>query len=161
MSKARVCVLDAGPLIHLDQLGVVYLIGELGTVFCPEEVAAEAETHRPGVMQRCSSVSIMKTPKFEVSQIPLGAILQKGELAALAWAQTFGAELFVSDDTDAREAAKIMKIAVTGTLGVFQFVVREGIIDAVDACALMELIPAQSTLHVHPMLLKSAIASLR
>lgn len=46
---SRICILDAGPIIHLDELGALELMFKMGTISIPESVAYEAEMHRPGV----------------------------------------------------------------------------------------------------------------
>ena len=50
----RVCVLDAGPIIHLDQIDSLQLLHHLGKLVVPESVAWEAEKHQPGVSAKLS-----------------------------------------------------------------------------------------------------------
>ena len=45
-------VCDAGPLIHLDELGCLDLLADFQTVLVPEQVWQEVETHRPGALER-------------------------------------------------------------------------------------------------------------
>jgi hypothetical protein len=47
-----VVVCDAGPLIHLDELGCLDLLADFGTVLVPEQVGREVEHHRPGALER-------------------------------------------------------------------------------------------------------------
>ena len=156
-----VCILDAGPLIHLDELGGAWLLAEMGTVFCPETVIEEAERHRPGVSSRVDFINVV----VPTNRIPesLNSIegLHAGELAALAWAEEFDADIFLSDDLLAREAAGEMKIKVCGTVGVILQAARNGALPADDARELLGRIPTHSTLHLKRALLLSAIASLR
>ena len=42
-----IAVLDAGPLIHLDQLGSLSLLAGYREVLLPEVVESEAKKHRP------------------------------------------------------------------------------------------------------------------
>ena len=44
-------VCDAGPLIHLHELGCLDLLGEFSTVLVPDTVWREVEAHRPGALR--------------------------------------------------------------------------------------------------------------
>jgi len=44
-------VCDAGPLIHLDELGCLGLLADFHTVSVPEQVWHEVESPRPGELQ--------------------------------------------------------------------------------------------------------------
>ena len=155
-----VCVLDAGPLIHLDELGALPLLGEMGMIFCPEEVLGEAERHRSGVGSRLEFVHVVAAPGPRPAGLKSIEGLHAGELAALAWAEKFGAEMFLSDDTAARRAAKEMGLEICGTVGVILHAVRGAKISAPDARELLGRIPTHSTLHLKRTLLASAISSL-
>jgi hypothetical protein len=64
-------VCDAGPLIHLDELGCLALLCDFPLVLVPEDVWREVERHRPSaldqetVILQASPVSILATPAFE------------------------------------------------------------------------------------------------
>ena len=48
MDKTKsVVIADAGPVIHLDELGCLELLVDFGTVLIPETVWLEVEKHRP------------------------------------------------------------------------------------------------------------------
>lgn len=163
MPGLRICVLDAGPIIHLDQLGALDLLHELGAVFIPQTVAAEAEVHRPGVTAKLGEHVVPETTT--VSLALAGVMrefdLQDGEVAALAWAEQFGADFFVSDDMAAREAATSLGYDSTGTLGVIEAAFRVGRLSRVEAVELLSAIPARSTLFIRPALLVEVIEGIR
>jgi hypothetical protein len=46
-SEAALTVLDAGPIIHLDELGCLDLLEGLGELSTPQVVWEEAQVHRP------------------------------------------------------------------------------------------------------------------
>ena len=50
-------VADAGPLIHLDELDVLHVLGGFREVLVPEIVAAEANRHRPDWRSRAPAGS--------------------------------------------------------------------------------------------------------
>jgi len=43
-------VCDAGPLIHLDELGCLDLLADFATLWVPEEVCQEVDAHRPAAL---------------------------------------------------------------------------------------------------------------
>lgn len=43
-------IADAGPLIHLDELGCLDLLRDFARVWVPDAVWQEVEAHRPGVL---------------------------------------------------------------------------------------------------------------
>ena len=156
-----VCVLDAGPLIHLDQLGTLQLLADMGMIFCPKIVLDEAEKHRPGIGFRLDFIYLVEASNPRPIGLKSVAELHAGELAALAWAEEYGADIFLSDDTGAREAAGEMKIQVCGTVGIILRAARNGGLLAEDARELLRSIPTRTTLHLKRSLLASVIASLR
>ena len=163
MASKRVCVVDAGPLIHLDELGALNLLFALGQIFIPESVAYEAEKHRRGITQKLEPHIVAEAESLSRH---LGDLIQRfrlgvGEIAALAWVEAFGADLFVSDDTAAREAADVLGYASTGTLGVIANAADEGVISPVDAIGLLRTVPVRTTLFTTPALLEKVITTLR
>lgn len=163
MPERRICVLDAGPIIHLDELGELDLLHVLGKLFVPESVAYEAEKHRPGVTAKLSA-HVVEEPEFmsaDLAKAIRAYELNTGEVAALAWAEKFGADLFVSDDKAARDAADVLGVESTGTLGVISEAFRGGTIPREKALALLHAIPFQSSLHIRGTLLSEVIAGLR
>lgn len=157
----KVCILDAGPLIHLDQLSAIPLLKAMGTLFCPAIVAREAEFHRPGVLSRADFIQVVDGPAVPSATMPAELPLHAGELAGLAWAEKFGADIFLSDDMAARTAAERMGLEVCGSIGVILRAVDEGHIGAEAASDLLRQIPENTTLHISAVLLASAVEKLR
>ncbi len=157
----QVCILDAGPLIHLDQLASLHLLEQMGTLFCPEIVAREAEFHRPGVLRRASFVNVVEAPAVPSVPVQTNDVLHAGELSALAWAEKFGADVFLSDDVAARTAAEKMGLEVCGTIGVILDAVSNGVLSDAGARGIFQRIRRDSTLHISNALIASALKSLR
>ena len=158
----RVCVLDAGPIIHLDEIGALELLSHLGQLFIPESVAYEAGKHRPGVTAKLTPYIVEEVDAISrrLTELVVLHELDAGETAALAWAEQFGADLFVSDDKAARAAATDMGCASTGTLGVITHAADGGVMSNEAAIALLQSVPLRSTLFVTPALLQKVIATL-
>lgn len=51
-TSAQVVVCDAGPLIHLDELGCLGLLSDFGRVLTPISVWEEVSRHRPGALDQ-------------------------------------------------------------------------------------------------------------
>jgi predicted nucleic acid-binding protein len=118
-SRRQVVVCDAGPLIHLDELGCLPLLSDFPTVLVPELVWGEVSSHRPtafedaGVMIERRSATTPLPPNLE----SLGRLfaLHNAEFDALHLALETNAGLFLTDDTAARLAARQLSIPVHGT----------------------------------------------
>jgi len=54
-------VCDAGPLIHLDELGCLDLLTDFRAVLVPKQVWREVEHHRPDALE-CPGVEIQQVP---------------------------------------------------------------------------------------------------
>lgn len=163
MANKRICILDAGPLIHLDELDSLELLQSLGEIFIPESVAYEAEKHRNGITEKIRPhiVGEAETLSWKLAEVIEKYGLGAGETAALAWAEKFGADLFVSDDQSARVAANGLGYKSTGTLGVIVEAADVGAVSVSDAISLLESVRIRTTLHASIALLKKVIASLR
>jgi predicted nucleic acid-binding protein len=157
-STARVVVCDAGPLIHLDELGSIDLLTDFAEILVPSVVWKEVEGHRPTALNH-PDVALRRI----VSSGPLPADLQatarllalhRGELRALQIARRQNADLLLTDDTAARLAARILEIPVHGTVGVLLRAIRRGHRTTDEVVALLHTLPTVSSLHIkRPLLL--------
>jgi predicted nucleic acid-binding protein len=157
----RVVVCDAGPLIHLDELGCLNLLTDFSDVLVPAKVWAEVGRHRPGVVSQRSVPFHQVEAGTELSP-DLAAIAQlfaldAGELEALQVVREHSADLLLSDDTAARLAAQSLSIPVHGTVGILVRSIRRGQKSAVDVVESLRQLPALSTLHIKFKLLEDII----
>ncbi len=162
-AEQRICVLDEGPIIHLDEIDSLDLIHHLGKVHVPESVAWEAERHRQGVTAKLGEhvVAEVETMSRKLLVSLRNFRLHMGEIAALAWAERFGADLFISDDKQAREAATFLGYDSTGTLGVIEAAFKVGALTRNETVDLLKSLPMRTTLFVRPALLADVLARLR
>ena len=83
-----VAVLDAGPLIHLDELGRLSLLNDFKELLVPQEVLDEALKHRPALpLSELSNLEIISQPPLlsaELLKLADELALHAGERAALA-----------------------------------------------------------------------------
>jgi hypothetical protein len=59
----QLVVCDAGPLIHLDELEALELLGDFQSVLVPDTVWVEAEAHRPNLFDRMAGAFIRVGPR--------------------------------------------------------------------------------------------------
>lgn len=160
-STARVVVCDAGPLIHLDELGSIDLLTDFAEILVPSLVWKEVEVHRP---------TALKHPNIPLRRIvasgPLPADLQatarllalhRGELRALQIARRHSADLLLTDDTAARLAARVLEIPAHGTIGILLRSIRRGHRTVDQIIALLRTLPMASSLHIRRTLLAEII----
>lgn len=158
-------VCDAGPLIHLDELGSLDLLSDFSSVLVPDPVWLEVEKHRPEALAQAafplirSTVERPETPEFQalVRAFSLGA----GEQAALALMEGVAEAIFLSDDAAARLAAKALRFQSQGTLGILLRSLRRGQRSRQQVLELLQEIPSRSTLHLRPSLLLSIVEQVR
>lgn len=154
-------VCDAGPLIHLDELGCLSLLGDFARVLVPEIVWSEAASHRREIWERAGfeperiRVSGSVIPEIQAAARVL--MLHAGEIAALQLARETPGSLFFTDDTAARLAAKQLSLPVHGTIGILLRAIRRQQKSAKEVVELLRILPERSTLHVTRDLLAEAL----
>lgn len=154
-------VCDAGPLIHLDELGSIDLLDDFASVLVPPQVVREVRQHRPSLRidqiagASASGVAISPRPEFEslVRTLNLGA----GEQAALSLALARAGSLMLSDDAAARLAAKALRVRAYGTLGVLLRAIRRRQRSREEVLEVLRSLRSRSTLHVSEDLLRQVI----
>lgn len=160
----RLVVLDAGPLIHLDELGQLRLLDGFAEVLIPSVVWAEVCSHRP--LLSLSSVpgaqilDAVEPAPDRLQSVPLLADLHPGERAALALLLEHHEGMLLTDDDAARRSAETLGFGVTGTLGLLLRGVRRGRLSPAEAASILRDIRAQSTLHVSRALITRCLAVL-
>jgi predicted nucleic acid-binding protein len=164
ISQGSVAICDAGPLIHLDELGCLQLLDEF-SVWVPDAVRREVSYHRPALF-------LQAEVRFEIraevvvslpTQRTLGEalVLDAGEMEALALMEQMPEALFLTDDAAARLAAQQLGYRAHGTIGILLRSVRRGRLSAAQVRTLLLEIPARSSLHIRPALLSDIMAQFR
>lgn len=163
VSKSPVKVVcDAGPLIHLDEVECLPLLVDFDDVLVPEPVWREVVQHRPtalgnpDVALRQVSVTISSDAAFQ--SLVKSLSLDYGEQAALTLLQTHPEAIFLTDDAAARLAAVALSYRVHGSIGILVRAIRRHQKTREEILAILRDLPARSTLHIRPALLKEVIA---
>lgn len=159
---APLVVCDAGPLIHLDELGSLDLLADFAEVLVPDAVWSEVAKHRSGALIH-SEVTLRKvTPEFwaspELEALAQVFSLHTGELEALRVAMEHRPGLLLTDDTAARMAAGNLRIGTHGTIGILVRAIRRRQRTKVEILEVLRSIPSRSTLHLKRSLLEKVIS---
>lgn len=156
-----VIVCDAGPIIHLDELGCLDLLADFFEVLIPETVCREVERHRPGALFGATFVLRRVSPSnpipAELSALVQVFNLHKGELEALRVGLDHGSAIFLTDDTAARLAAGQLGMIAHGTIGILLRSIRRRQRTKNEVLALLKSLPFRSTLHLRRSLLDRVI----
>ena len=154
-------ICDAGPLIHLHELGCSDLLSDFRSVLVPDQVWREVEHHRPGALE-FSGVEIWRTPvalseiaSFETLVRALA--LDLGEQAALALMTQYPKAILLSDDAAARLAAEALGYRVHGSIGVLLRAIRRQQRTARQVLSILDDLPSRSSLHIRPDLLQMIV----
>jgi len=153
MAKPVVC--NAGPLIHLDQLGSLDLLSDFPSVSIPETVWAEVIHHRPAALPQLflTRVGPVAAAASSVAALCRAFSLDAGEAACLALLSGMPKAMFLTDDAAARLVAANMGIEVHGTIGVLLRSIRTGRRNPRQVLQLLDEIPIRSSLYIDRALL--------
>jgi predicted nucleic acid-binding protein len=158
-----VAVLDAGRLIHLDQLGRLNLLNDFKELLVPQTVLDEALKHRPALpLAELSNLEIISEPpplSAELLKLADELALHAGERAALAVLDARGGQFLLSDDAAARTVARAVGFQTHGTIGLILRARRRGKISKAEMLQLLRKLPNQTTLHLRKELLESILAT--
>jgi predicted nucleic acid-binding protein len=126
-------VADTTPINYLVLIAQIDILAVLYTqVVIPSAVAAELQHPKaPAVVRAwiagppswCALRQAQGQP--DAALMPLGA----GEREAIVLAEELGADAFLTDDLEGREAAMHRGLEVTGTLGILERAALRGLID--------------------------------
>ena len=154
-------VCDAGPLIHLDEIGCLDLLADFGAILVPEQVRDEVVFHRPAAMKsaavdlRVIPVTVTTEPQFRA--LVKAFSLASGEQAALSFLRKHPEAVLLTDDAAARLAAKTLGFRAHGSLGVLLRAIRVGRRTKTAVLTILRELPSRSTLHVKATLLHEII----
>lgn len=151
-TESVLVVLDAGPIIHLDELNCHRVLEGFEKLLIPCAVWHEATRHRPlltlSQIPRAQIADPHGLPALNLHAASPVAELHVGEIAALTLLHEAGGGLLLSDDDAARRTAEALGYSVSGTLGMLLRGVRLNLITNDEVRAIMRELRARTTLHV-------------
>lgn len=164
-SQPSQVVCDAGPIIHLDELDCLDLLTDFQAVLVPNLVWQEVARHRPGALERSTSllkrIVVPGELDVELATLTRALSLDAGEEAALALMRQHPESILLTDDAAARLAAEQLGMRVHGTIGVVVRAIRRGQRTPQHVLGLLEAIPVRSTLFIRPQVLDAVIDHVR
>lgn len=157
-------VLDAGPLIHLDELDCLHLLAGFDALLIPSVVWGETKKHRPQLQLEKIPGARLADPHGP-TPLPLAAAifsneLHAGEITAITLLYEAGGGLLLSDDEAARQTAEALGFSVAGTLGLLLRGIRRRQISGAEVRLLASELPQRSSLHISRALLKRFTAQI-
>jgi predicted nucleic acid-binding protein len=160
-SPSTKVVCDAGPLIHLDEVGSLDLLADFQSILVPEQVWREVDQHRPNVLES-SNVGARRVSVAVPGHAPLQALIRAlaldlGEQAALSLVISHPDAILLTDDAAARLAAEALEYRVHGTIGILLRALRRKQRTHDEVLSVLKHLPARSSLHIRPGLLREII----
>jgi predicted nucleic acid-binding protein len=153
-------VLDAGPIIHLNELDCLNLLSDFNRLMVPMAVWEEVNYYQPAAL-RNKNVLLQKT-RIEKDLSSRSLIynsmnLDKGEREAISLCIFSKEAILLTDDAAARLAANFLSIRTYGTIGVIIRGIRRGQLSVKECINYLEEIPKKSTLFIKKSLLSEII----
>ena len=151
-------VCDAGPAIHLDELGCLDLLKDFQEVLLPNTVCEEVNRHRPSVLKNTKLPFVQLPGKTPYSE-PLLTLckifsLDAGEIEAFALMEQRPQAMFLTDDAAARLVAIQMNFNVHGTIGILVRSIRQGLKSPEEVLDILKNIPFKTSLYIRQSLLQ-------
>jgi predicted nucleic acid-binding protein len=161
MKRPETALIDAGPVIHLAELGLLSILNMFEASHTTIIVYEEIQKHIPELdIEDIIEINGSTIPYSDtVKAVAKIFSLDAGEISLLSMlVNRFPSALFVCDDSAARLAADALKIESTGTLGIVIRAGTEGIITRTKALDALRLIPEKTSLYISEDLLTEVIS---
>jgi Predicted nucleic acid-binding protein, contains PIN domain len=156
-------VSNSGPFIHLWQIGQLQLLAMFNRLLTTEQVIAEITASgrlREEDLAVLSNLQICSVTQDEIEDTRkqlFGFELHAGELSALRLAQKEEVELFLTDDLEARRAAKSLGLEPHGSVGILVLAYRKGILSLSQTEEALFALLHKSSLFLTPAIVEQAI----
>ena len=156
-------VSDSSPLIHLAKIEALELLSRLySRILIPPAVwreVVEESDGRPGAVEVQKAVAAgwmaKQATKNETLVIALRQTLDNGEAEAIALATELHPESVLLDDKLARQMARRLGVAVTGTTGVLLRAKQVGLI--VEVRPLVTRLQSEGGYYIDPCLIEKVL----
>ncbi len=165
-NDSETCVVcDAGPIIHLRELGSLHVLSDFKLVAVTHGVQAEVRQHCSIDFEALTVTWSFMSPRFplppEAKTLCDMFSLDKGEREAISIMRARSAPMFLTDDAAARLVVDRLGYEVHGTIGVLIRAARRELLMPCEVITKLDNIPCESTLHIKKSLLDEAISKVR
>ena len=165
--EVNAAVADAGPIIHLGEIGCLFVLKVFGVVHIPnsvwEETVGRERVQETDVSSlnnvRMHTVSPAYLSQF-VRDNNLGG-LQAGEVECLCLCREMNVAVLLTDDLAVRETAHRLNLTPVGSLGIVVRAYRAGLLSRSDAEHYLAELYEVSSLFVTQAIVEMAIQQLR
>lgn len=164
VAPARTAIIDAGPIIHLDELGCLSLLSDFQELLVTIAVWKEVERHRP-IALNSDQITFVKlqapAPSIDLYALCKAFNLDRGEQEALAVCPLHPGAILFTDDAAVRLAAKTAGIRAYGTLGILIRAIRRRQLTPAEVVMVLEHIPSNSTPFIRKSMLRDIIDKIK
>ena len=161
-------VVDAGPLIHLDQINHLKILQRLHSIIIPPSViqeirhdTAKSEIKSIGKWNNVEIISPKKQTSIQANLIFKEFHLHKGEIDCIHLVVEMSPCIFLTDDLSARRAAEKLNVEVHGTVGIIAYAVRQRWLTIEKAEDALNLLYHQSNLFITYAIIEHAIHTIK
>lgn len=123
---SRIVVCDTGPLLHLGEANILYLLRLAGDVFIPPVVVREFELNASSIKLPDWVVVKELDESYKEKALEWKKQIDEGESAAIALTLQIQAEWLLSDDAIARQFAESLGLEIHGSIGLLLWAVAAG-----------------------------------
>jgi predicted nucleic acid-binding protein len=163
----KAAVADAGPLIHLTEIGCLPLLQTFESLHIPD--AVWLETVEQGQLTQANVLELSVVERHTLSQADVTWFIQAddledlhaGECECLYLCQQTGVPILLTDDLAVREAARRLNLTPIGSLGIVVKAYQLGNISLTDAERHISDLYDVSSLFVTRAIVELAVERLR
>jgi predicted nucleic acid-binding protein len=158
-------ICDAGPIIHLDEVGCLDLLSDFSKVILPDRVSQEIMRYRQTALGKggIPFITVGRRTRLAADFLAISRtlMLDAGETEALALMKENPDAVFLTDDASARLAANQMGFKVHGTIGILVRSIRRGHRRPEEVLGVLSELRQQSTLYIKHSLLDEIISKVK
>ncbi|MGA2463635.1 MAG: DNA-binding protein [Thermodesulfobacteriota bacterium] len=158
-------VCDSGPIIHLDELRCLHLLGDFEEILISDIIYDEVKRHRVFDIKKFNLPFVISPEKIPVNELLFTLCrifsLDAGEIEALAIMEKNPQAIFLTDDASARLVAAQMGFKVHGTIGILVRSIRRRQMEPGEVLRILKEVPSRTTLYIKPSLLDEIILKIR
>lgn len=163
ISKA---VFDTGPFLHLHEIGLLNILRLFKSILIADEVLKELK-EKPNLHNSISKIKNIRLLQLKLNYKDLSKLLIEkhnidlAESGSISLALQEKADVFITDDLDARTIAKNLNLEVHGTVGVIVRAYREKIISKETAINKIKELHENSSLFITKDLVEWAVNQIK
>jgi len=161
-SKIDKAVFDTGPFIHLNEINLLHILNLFKSIMAVDEVFNELNKNAAlhGKIKNAGNIKLfqLKPKSKDISMLLAERYnINLAESSSISLAMQEKADIFITDDLDARTIAKNFNIEVHGTIGIIVRAFRESFISRETAINKIKELYGKSSLFITKDLVDWAI----